>query len=101
MRKRVVRRALPRNDSETPARLESLQRLRQRIQSELESGTRVILVDEATFSPKSYTTTVWQPPGTSFTTEPRLHDQRCVACIGAVELTLGKILLTQTPKAAT
>ena len=56
----------------------------------------IVFVDECTFSPKSYTSTVWQMPGQTLSTQQKDWDQRCVAVIGATHVTLGKLIMTMT-----
>ena len=68
--------------------------MRNQVRSILEAGDVLIFVDECTFSPKSKDSRVWQFPGQQIAVDQRKWDYSCVACIGAVDVVFGKILLT-------
>ena len=67
----------------------------------LKEGSYLIFVDEATFTPKATDTRVWQFPHQQIPHSTTNWDTSCIACIGAVDVIFGKVLLTQVYMAAT
>ena len=63
IKKRKLRKFVPKNHQETPLRLLRLEKLRDKVITLMRGGHLLIFVDECTFSPKSYASTVWQMPG--------------------------------------
>ena len=96
VRMKKIRRILPSLGEISPLRRLQVSKLKAEVLSRMRRGHSIIYVDEACFSAKSNKEQCWQPPGENQFLNLTDLDQRCVACIAAVELRTGKLHSRET-----